>query len=61
LIPANTEIALEKPAMMLKRIGSTTYKISVYSSKTSKETLQDKVLRLIKNDISAASEYKLKN
>jgi hypothetical protein len=36
-----------KPVRMTKRIGSTTYKVSVYFSKTSKETLADKLARLI--------------
>ena len=58
---ANTVIVPEKPVTMLKRIGSTTYSISVNFSKTNKETVQDKILRLIKNDIYAASEYKSKN
>ena len=33
-----------------KRIGSTVYTINVYHSATSRETMQDKVLRLIRND-----------
>jgi hypothetical protein len=36
-----------KPLRMTKRIGSTTYKVTIHFSKTSKETLQDKMLRLI--------------
>jgi len=34
-----------------KRIGSTTYKVSVHFSKTSKETMNDKILRLIEREI----------
>ena len=33
-----------------KRIGSTTYRVSVHFSRTSKETLSDKILRLIQNE-----------
>jgi len=33
-----------------KRIGSTNYRVNVHFSKTSRETINDKVLRLIKND-----------
>jgi hypothetical protein len=33
-----------------KRIGSTNYKVAVHFSKTSRETIDDKILRLIKND-----------
>jgi hypothetical protein len=34
-----------------KRIGSTTYMVSVYHSLTSKETAADKLLRLIENEV----------
>jgi hypothetical protein len=33
-----------------KRIGSTNYRVSVHFSKTSRETMHDKILRLIKNE-----------
>jgi hypothetical protein len=33
-----------------KRIGSTMYTINVYHSETSQETMQDKVLRLVRNE-----------
>ncbi|MCL1884607.1 MAG: transposon-encoded TnpW family protein [Defluviitaleaceae bacterium] len=33
-----------------KRIGSTFYKVAVFHSDTSKEKLEDKILRLAKND-----------
>jgi hypothetical protein len=33
-----------------KRIGSTNYRVSVHFSKTGKETMNDKILRLIKNE-----------
>ncbi len=35
-----------------KRIGSTTYRVSVHFSKTSRETVNDKILRLIKNEVT---------
>lgn len=35
-----------------KKIGKIIYKVTVHFSKTSKETLQDKIDRLIKNDCS---------
>jgi len=37
--------------MMQKRIGSTTYVVAVHFSQTSKETMQDKVLRLIESEV----------
>ena len=33
-----------------KRIGATLYKVSVHFSTTSKENMNDKILRLIRND-----------
>ena len=40
-----------EPAMFYKRIGSTTYVVAVHFSRTSKETMQDKVLRLIESEV----------
>ena len=36
-----------EPVEFLERIGSTVYAVSVYPSRTSAETLEDKILRLI--------------
>jgi hypothetical protein len=38
------------PHHFKKRIGSTFYKVAVYHSDTSKENIEDKILRLAKND-----------
>ena len=43
----------DKPVIMLKRIGTTTYQVTVFTSSTSRETLTDKVSRLIKNDVES--------
>ena len=40
----------EKPLHITKRIGSTTYKVSVHFSRTSRETMSDKLVRLIERD-----------
>ena len=40
----------DKPVIMLKRIGSTTYTVAVHFSETSKETMDDKIVRLIKRE-----------
>jgi len=37
---------------IIKKIGSTTYEVTVNFSKTSRENIKDKIMRLIKNDIS---------
>lgn len=42
--------AQSRPVTILKRIGSTTYEVSVHFSQTSKETVNDKIARLIKNE-----------
>jgi len=39
------------PAKLQKRIGSTVYIINVYTSPTAKETVQDKILRLIESEV----------
>jgi len=36
----------------LKKVGRATYNVQVYFSKTSKESFNDKILRLIKNDVA---------
>jgi hypothetical protein len=38
-----------EPTKFTKRIGSTNFIVSVYHSQTSKETVEDKLLRLIKS------------
>ena len=40
----------DKLLHMTKRIGSTTYKVSVHFSRTSRETMSDKLVRLIERD-----------
>jgi len=42
----------QQPQYFRKRIGSTNYKVAVYSSTTSKESIEDKILRLANNDIA---------
>ena len=44
------EIAPQEPYRFTKRLGSTTYRVSVNFSKTSKETMDEKIIRLIKNE-----------
>jgi hypothetical protein len=38
------------PLVIRKRIGTTNYEVSAYFSRTSKESLEDKILRLALND-----------
>jgi hypothetical protein len=49
---AQPQTPQQQPQYFRKRIGSTNYKVAVYSSTTSKESIEDKILRLAKNDIA---------
>jgi len=44
--------ASAEPSTLLKRIGSTTYIINVHFSETGRETLEDKILRLIEREVT---------
>ena len=46
--PATTE---QTAPVIVRRIGKTAYTVGIHFSRTSKETMDDKVLRLIRNDI----------
>ena len=51
-----TTTATEQTApVLVRKIGKTTYMVGIHFSQTSKETIDDKVLRLIKNDIRNAA------
>ena len=39
-----------QPAVLYRRIGSTTYKVQVHFSDTGTETMGDKIVRLIQNE-----------
>lgn len=41
--------------VLVRKIGKITYMVGIHFSHTSKETMDDKVLRLIKNDIRNAT------
>ena len=51
-IPAQEKPENTEPATFTKKVGSTTYQVNVHFSKTSKETLTDKIFRLIKREVS---------
>lgn len=48
--PSTAAEHVDKPLRLTKRIGSTTYKVSVHFSQTSRETMGDKIIRLIEKD-----------
>ncbi|MCL1794476.1 MAG: transposon-encoded TnpW family protein [Oscillospiraceae bacterium] len=39
-----------EPSRLMKKIGSTIYEVNIYFSKTSKETLNDKIIKLIERE-----------
>ena len=41
--------------VMIKKIGKTTYRVKIHFSETSKETMSDKIKRLILNDSEKSS------
>ena len=43
------------PPVMIKKIGKTTYRVKIHFSETSKETMSDKIKRLILNDSEKSS------
>jgi len=47
---ANTE-RIAAGSRFTKRIGSTVYKVEVYFNKDTKETMEDKLLRLIEREV----------
>ena len=54
-IAENPVIGQAKPYKILKRIGSTNYEVSIHFSQTSKETIEDKMLRLMLRDVNSIS------
>ncbi len=47
----NTTPAAEDAPALVKKIGRTTYIVKIHFSETSKETMSDKIKRMLKNEI----------
>ena len=47
----NQEHGHTEPLIMRKNINSTAYEVIIHFSQTSRETLTDKILRLIRNEV----------
>jgi len=45
-----TTAANKEARIFTKRIGSTNYRVAVYFSRTSKESMNDKIIRLVRNE-----------
>ena len=48
---ATTSPSGSEPVKFLKRIGSTTYEVTVHFSNSSKDTMEDKLLRLARREV----------
>ena len=46
----------ENISYMTRRIGNTTYKVKIAFSENGTETMEDKIIRIIKNEILANGE-----
>ena len=44
-------VPAKNPPALVKKIGRTTYIVRIHFSKTSKETMSDKIKRMLKNEI----------
>ena len=55
MIPENTYNYPRNGGRMTRRIGSTTYKVSVFFDGHSQETMEEKILRMVENDALARS------
>ena len=42
----------QEPYRFTKRLGSTVYEVNVYFNQDAKEGMEDKILRLIRNDLN---------
>ena len=47
----NTPVQQSSEPMFRKTIGKTTYLVSVHFSQTSKETIKDKIMRLLRREV----------
>ncbi len=45
----------DSPALV-KRIGNATYTVTVHFSPTSKETMTDKIMRMLRNEVSQSKK-----
>ena len=46
----------ENYSYMTRRIGSTTYKVKVFFDENSTESMEDKILRIVQNDLLEKKE-----
>jgi len=49
-MPTEKTILRQQPGVFVKRIGYTTYRVGIHFTKANKESLNDKIIRLVKNE-----------
>lgn len=54
IIKLESALVEQKTLTMRKRIGSTVYEVNIHFNQNTDETIDDKILRLIKNDLNPA-------
>ncbi len=55
VVTAREKIIPAEPPMTRMRIGSTVYEVRVYFNQDAKERMEDKVMRLVRNDLNTAA------
>ena len=50
------EITPLEPYRLTKRLGSTVYEVHVYFNQDAKETMNDKIMRLVRNEAQTGRE-----
>ena len=46
-----------EPHLLQKQIGSTLFRVTIRCSENAKETLEEKILRLLKNDLQSSATH----
>ena len=53
---ANNQTTTPEPFVLRRQIGSTTFRVRLFFNPDARETLDEKVRRLLKNDLQSAPE-----
>jgi len=59
VIDIKTGQAQHEEGTFTRRIGFTTYRVGIHFSRTSRETANDKIVRLVRNEAAAGTTEKL--
>ena len=53
---ADNKTTTPEPNVLIRQIGSTTFKVKIHFDPNAKEKLDEKILRLLKNDLQSGIE-----